>query len=153
MSKGTTGQPYVVEWADETRAAAVGSERQMLEAFLDFHRETLLEKCADLSPERLATRSVAPSRCHCWGLVRHMAGVERWWFRQHMCRMRPDAQPRKQNPDLDFDGTDPARWPDDLGTYHAGVVAARRLWRTCRWISWPPTGMATASACVGCICT
>ena len=31
----------------------------------------------------------------------------------------------KQNPDLDFDGTDPARWPDDLETYHAEVVAAR----------------------------
>ena len=47
---------YVVDWADEKSAAAVGSERETLDAFLDFHRETLLQKCADLSPDQLAAR-------------------------------------------------------------------------------------------------
>jgi uncharacterized damage-inducible protein DinB len=103
-----------------------GSERETLDAFLDFHRETLLQKCADLSPDQLATRSVAPSTLSLHGLIRHMAGVERWWFRQHICGMQlPMLNHTKQNPDLDFDGTDPARWPDDLETYQAEVAAAR----------------------------
>ncbi len=98
----------------------------MLDAFLDFHRETLLEKCADLSPDQLATRSVPPSTLSLHGLVRHMAGVERWWFRQHMCGMRLSTlNHTKENPDLDFDGTDPARWQDDLETYRVEVAAAR----------------------------
>jgi hypothetical protein len=98
----------------------------MLDGFLDFHRETLLEKCAGLSGEQLATRAVPPSTLSLQGLVRHLAGVERWWFRQHMCGMRlPMLNYTKENPDLDFDGTDPARWENDLEVYRTEVAAAR----------------------------
>jgi uncharacterized damage-inducible protein DinB len=59
----------------------VADERTMLEAWLDFHRQTLLMKCAGLDAEQLKRRSAAPSTLTLHGLVRHMAEVERDWFR------------------------------------------------------------------------
>ncbi|MFI7672777.1 DinB family protein [Actinophytocola sp. NPDC049390] len=59
-----------------------GDERETLRGFLDFHRATLAMKCADLSDEDLRTRSMPPSTLTLLGLVRHMAEVERTWFRK-----------------------------------------------------------------------
>lgn len=58
------------------------AERQMLEGWLSWHRETLLTKCAGLEPDQLARTAVEPSNLTLHGLVRHMAEVERWWFRR-----------------------------------------------------------------------
>ena len=58
-------------------------ERQALEAWLDFHRDTLLHKCAGLTGGQLKGRAVPPSRLSLLGLVRHMTEVERGWFRVH----------------------------------------------------------------------
>ncbi|MEC3978355.1 DinB family protein [Amycolatopsis sp. H20-H5] len=57
-------------------------ERESLRAFLDFHRATLALKCDDLSDEQLRSRSMPPSTLTLLGLVRHLAEVERTWFRR-----------------------------------------------------------------------
>ena len=57
-------------------------ERAAVEAWLDFHRATLLHKCAGLTAEQLGRRSVPPSTLSLRGLVRHMTEVERAWFRR-----------------------------------------------------------------------
>ncbi|MCF2528470.1 DinB family protein [Yinghuangia soli] len=57
-------------------------ERTMLEAWLDFHRETLLAKCAGLDDEQLRTASAKPSPLTLLGLVQHMSEVERNWFQR-----------------------------------------------------------------------
>lgn len=54
----------------------------MLRAFLDYHRATLAMKCDGLSDEELRRRSMPPSTLSLLGLVRHMAEVERAWFRR-----------------------------------------------------------------------
>ena len=59
-----------------------GPERPMLQAFLDWHRATLLFKCAGLTGEQLADQTVPPSGLSLLWLVRHMTKVERAWFRQ-----------------------------------------------------------------------
>ncbi|GCD94776.1 DinB family protein [Embleya hyalina] len=59
-----------------------GDEREMMRAFLDFHRATLAMKCEGLSDEELRRRSMPPSTLSLLGLVRHMAEVERTWFRR-----------------------------------------------------------------------
>ncbi len=53
----------------------------MLEAWLDYHRTTLLWKCVNLTGDQLVQRSTPPSTLSLLGLVRHMSEVERWWFR------------------------------------------------------------------------
>ena len=53
----------------------------MLEAFLQFERATLLNICAGLTAEQLVLQPVPASNLSLLGLVRHMAKVERIWFR------------------------------------------------------------------------
>ncbi|MEU9122621.1 DinB family protein [Streptomyces sp. NPDC048506] len=59
-----------------------GGERETLRAFLDFHRATLAMKIEGLTDEELRRRSMPPSTLSLLGLVRHMAEVERTWFRR-----------------------------------------------------------------------
>ncbi|HZM78067.1 MAG TPA: DinB family protein [Candidatus Limnocylindrales bacterium] len=66
-----------------TSTLTVGGEREILQSWLDFHRKTLLFKCAGLTADQLKLASAPPSNLTLLGLVRHMADVERWWFRLH----------------------------------------------------------------------
>jgi len=63
-----------------TEPAYVADERTMLEAWLEFHRMTLLLKCEGVDRAGLIARPVATSLLSLHGLVRHMADVERNWF-------------------------------------------------------------------------
>src|SRR5487761_2205712 len=84
--------------------SSVASEREMLVAWLDFHRATLEMKCARLSADQLRLRAVEPSALSLLGLVRHMAEVERSWFRRTL--LGEDAPPiwdSDEKPDGDFD--------------------------------------------------
>ncbi|GAA2132291.1 DinB family protein [Kitasatospora kazusensis] len=59
-----------------------GNERETLRGYLEVHRETLAMKCQGLSDEDLRSQSMPPSTLSLLGLVRHMAEVERNWFRR-----------------------------------------------------------------------
>jgi uncharacterized damage-inducible protein DinB len=86
----------------------VAGERETLVGFLKWQRETLELKCANLDAASLARRSVEPSTMSLLGLLRHMADVERGWFRQLMAGQ--DAPPlfsTDTDPDGDFDGAVP----------------------------------------------
>jgi len=52
---------------------------------------TMEMKCADLDADQLARRSVPPSTMSLLGLIRHLADVERSWFRRAMAGQ--DAPP------------------------------------------------------------
>jgi uncharacterized damage-inducible protein DinB len=67
---------------DRIGPAPTAGEREMLRVFLDYHRATLMMKCDGLSDEDLRRRSMPPSALSLLGLVRHMAEVERAWFRR-----------------------------------------------------------------------
>ncbi|WP_314177187.1 DinB family protein [Streptomyces winkii] len=67
---------------ERTSPPLTGGERETLRAFLDFHRETLAMKCEGLSDEQLRRAASPPSTLSLLGLVRHMAEVERVWFRR-----------------------------------------------------------------------
>ena len=56
-------------------------ERTALEQFLDYFRDTLLIKVAGLDTEQARREACPPSTLNLLGLVRHMADVERYWFR------------------------------------------------------------------------
>ncbi|WP_194818261.1 DinB family protein [Nocardia sp. XZ_19_385] len=67
---------------DRREPPLVGDERTQLQAYLDYHRDTLLWKCSGLSAEQLALRILPTSNLTLLGLVRHMTEVERGWFRR-----------------------------------------------------------------------
>jgi uncharacterized damage-inducible protein DinB len=105
----------------------VGAERTLLEHYLDYHRQTLLVKCAGLTPEQLVMRAVPPSTMTLLGLVRHMAEVERSWFRRRLAGEEIDFLyvDVDSNPDGEFDDVDPAYAERDFDTYRREVEAAR----------------------------
>lgn len=93
----------------------MGNERVMLDGWLDYHRQTLLAKCAGLTEEQLRLRAVEPSNLSLLGLVRHMAEVERSWFRKRFAgeHVGPIFC-SETNPDGDFDDVDTADAEADL---------------------------------------
>src|ERR1700691_4965939 len=66
------------------------TEREMLESWLEFHRATLLLKTEGADDQGRKARPVATSKLSLHGLVRHMAEVERSWFRRVLLR-QPDT--------------------------------------------------------------
>jgi uncharacterized damage-inducible protein DinB len=89
----------------------LGDEKATLQEFLRFQRLTLELKCSGLNAAQLAMRSVEPSTMSLLGLVRHMAAVERNWFRRRLAGLDvPRLYQSEEEPDGDFDGAvaDPA---------------------------------------------
>jgi uncharacterized damage-inducible protein DinB len=85
-----------------------GAERPMLQAFLDWHRASLLWKCSGLTGDQLAERTVPPSGLSLLGLLRHMTKVERTWFRQRFAG-EPVEPPFGADMQAEFTHADPAR--------------------------------------------
>jgi len=103
-------------------------ERVMLEAWLDYHRITLERKCSNLSPEQLRRRVVPPSSLSLLGLVRHMAEVERNWFRRALAN--EDAPPHYRfdnDPNGAFDNVDSANVEEAFATWRAECAHARTV--------------------------
>ena len=85
-----------------------GDERATLAAFLRWQRGTLELKCSGLDAADLARRAVEPSSMSLLGLVRHLADVERAWFKRTLASL--DAPPRFRSaadPDGGFDSAVP----------------------------------------------
>ncbi|MER6526537.1 DinB family protein [Streptomyces sp. NPDC001508] len=113
---------------NERREPALNAdERTMLEGWLDYHRETLALKCADLTDAQLRTAAVAPSELSLMGLVRHLAEVERSWFRRVL--VGDDAGPiyySEQDPDGDFHVTEADTWQEAYATWQGEIETSRR---------------------------
>ena len=130
------GTPTVIRWTkstvyddmwldpdDDPREAGTPDvdERSTLLDYLRRYRLTLELKCVDLDAEQLARRSVPPSTMSLLGLVRHMAEVERDWFRREMAGQdTPDLYCSDHDREGDWNGAvaDPAV-----------VAEAWRAWR------------------------
>lgn len=100
----------------------------MLEGWLDFHRATLLWKCAGLTREQLAATTAASSLTLA-GLLKHLALNEWWWFNEVLL----GADPHPAFADADWDGD--ADWemssaldddPDELRALYDEVCVASR---------------------------
>ncbi|HEY2509073.1 MAG TPA: DinB family protein [Streptosporangiaceae bacterium] len=104
----------------------VADERTALQSWLDYHRTTLRWKCAGLSGTELVARPVQSSGLSLLGLVRHMAEVERSWFRYRFGGQRDlsGLYCTDEYPDGDFDLADPAGAEADFGAFSAECAAA-----------------------------
>ncbi|GAA1764790.1 DinB family protein [Luedemannella helvata] len=97
----------------------VGDEREILTAYLDWHRETLALKCAGLDAEALNERAAPPSRLSLHGLVRHLAGAEQWWFELQFAGA--------EAPMINYSDA----WPDqDFEDLSGSFDEALAVWRT-----------------------
>ncbi|HEY2670955.1 MAG TPA: DinB family protein [Rugosimonospora sp.] len=100
-------------------------ERQMLEAWLDYHRATLMIKCAGLDADQLTTRSCPPSPMSLLGLVRHLTDVENGWFWIFTPDPRHPLYSTEQNEDGDFNDLDDTPVDQVFAAYRAQCERSR----------------------------
>jgi len=103
-------------------------ERAMLEGWLEFHRTTLLLKCEGLDDAQRKARPIPSSLLSLHGLVRHMAEVERGWFRSTLL-VEPEAPSLWSDEaveDSELVPLDGADWGTDLTAWEAECEASRR---------------------------
>jgi uncharacterized damage-inducible protein DinB len=121
------GMAFTAPEITRSEPIPAGDERSMLESWLDYHRQTLLLKCAALTAEQLRQRSVEPSSMSLLGLVRHMAEVERSWFRRRFAGQDLEwLFCTDESPDGDFDDVDTADAERDFAVFHDEVALARQ---------------------------
>ena len=109
-----------VERSEDYPARRNEPEQDMLRDWLEWHRATLLRKCAGLDAQRLAERAVASSSISLLGLVRHMSDTERGWVRQTFRGEQiPDLYYRSDRPSADFEEAGPASAEQDYAIYLA----------------------------------
>jgi uncharacterized damage-inducible protein DinB len=102
-------------------------ERSTLVEFLRGYRLTLEMKCTGLDAEQLARRSVPPSTMSLLGLIRHMAEVERSWFRRTMAgENAPKLYCTQEDRDGDWNGAsaDPSLVEEAWSAWRAEVSFA-----------------------------
>jgi hypothetical protein len=103
----------------------VAAERDSLEQWLDYHRATLLKKCAGLDEQQLKARPLAPSGLSLLGLVRHLTEVERWWFQMNAAQLDLEFPYDPEGVGLDFDDIDTANAAGNVDAYLAECAASR----------------------------
>lgn len=138
---GLTEEDFSSSWSGDDRPAIprVAAERDALAAYLEYYRATVEMKCRGLTSEQARTRSMSPSSMSLHGLVRHLAGVERWWFQQNFERSgvpllfvgADDFEPPQ---DADFAG-DLQGWRAECSISRE-IVAAHDLDDTARPLDW-----------------
>lgn len=103
-----------------------GSEKELLESFLDYHRATLLWKIDGLSSADLK-RSMTPSGLSLLGLVKHLAYVERSWFQAVFAGDDVPFPWSDADPDADWriEGEDDA--PSIRALYDGETERSRRI--------------------------
>ncbi|MEU6166660.1 DinB family protein [Streptomyces tanashiensis] len=116
------------ETAPRFDPATTTGEREALEQWLDFHRATLAMKCEGLDDAQLRTPSAPPSDLNLLGLVRHMAEVERGWFRRVLAgEDAPWIYSTKEDHDRDIHATDEDTYEEAHATWQAEIARARTL--------------------------
>jgi uncharacterized damage-inducible protein DinB len=113
---------------DRARPAQSAGEREMLDGWLEHHRGILIWKCEGLSAEQLRQRAVPPSALSLLGLVRHMAEVERGWFRQvFLGEDVLDLYDRSTDEDADFNDVDQADLAEAFSAFERECAASRQV--------------------------
>ncbi|MFJ8309739.1 MULTISPECIES: DinB family protein [unclassified Streptomyces] len=122
----TTSETPPAESAERSEPALDATERDMLDGWLEYHRETLAWKCSGLTDEQLKSAAVPSSALTLLGLLRHMAEVERWWFTT-VFGGEADAPvySTDEDPDRDFHFGPEDTYAEALATWRGEIAAAR----------------------------
>ena len=115
-----------------------GDDRPILEGYLNYQRSTLLNICAGLTGEQLARRPIPSSNLSLLGLIRHLAKVERIWFRQRAAGQPvPPMYDPARGKDADFNDAVAAEAEADIARLQEEwrqADEARPAWTsTTRW--------------------
>ena len=109
----------------------MNAELKMLTEFLDHYRSVLIAKATGISDEQARRHAVEPSNLSLLGLLRHMAEVERHWFRRILKNESelPDfyisGDVAIGTADGDFEFPDTATLSEGINVLHNAVAESR----------------------------
>ncbi len=122
---------WTVPPVTRTHEPVTADERETLDGLLDWHRATLVWKCAGLTGAQLAQQPVPASSLSLLGLIRHLTDTERAWFRRRVGgQALPDVYGRPDRPEAAFEDAGPAGAEADLARLEAE-------WELCRQAAAP----------------
>jgi hypothetical protein len=105
-----------------------GEERSQLEAWLDFHRATLLHKCDGLGAAQLKERPLATSPLSLLGMVRHMTRVEQVWFEDRLAGINTSPYYSDEGRrDADFNDLESASLEEVIDLYLHSLKVSREI--------------------------
>lgn len=102
------------------------AEREMLNAYLDYQRGVVLRKVGGLDGSRLR-EVMTPTGLTLLGMVKHLANVERYWFRIIFAGERLDVAWSDEDLDADWRVAEDEAPETILALYTAEVDAARAV--------------------------
>jgi len=120
---------------DRHDPAGILGEREMMLAWLTYHRRTLARKIDGLTGQQAVARSTV-SDLTLLGLVRHMTEVERGWIAEQFGdgyrtpsgpAELPPLYSRPGAPNADFDELDPDQLDRDLAAWQAEMDRTDRI--------------------------
>jgi hypothetical protein len=121
----------MTELAPDPELLADADEAAVLHSFLEYYRSVFIRKAEGID-ETQARLTLPPSELTLLGLVRHMAEVERGWFRRRFADQEApflycgDAADGG-DPDGDFHPADTDTMADALAALHAEIEFARTV--------------------------
>lgn len=96
-------------------------ERSVLLGYLDYHRTVLARKAGGLTEAQARLAPCPPSDITLLGVIRHMADVERFWFRR---RLAAEDVPPLFEDDKEWQFDDNATLADALATWQTEIAAS-----------------------------
>jgi hypothetical protein len=122
-----TDTPPLAEEEEEEDLFPVAAEREILEGFLEYHREALSGKLRGLSEED-ARRRLVPSLTTLIGLVSHAAAVERNWFQHYLGGTpREEITGNARGDDPSWDAGADTTIGDAIAELESACAASRRI--------------------------
>ena len=112
---------------ERTNPLHVADEKTTLAVFLDHYRATMLTKVEGLTEEQARWSPVA-SGTSLFGLVAHLAIVERWWFAKVVAGLDVELPWTDDgDPDIDWRGPDGATLTDVVALYEEECARSREI--------------------------
>jgi uncharacterized damage-inducible protein DinB len=104
----------------------VGDEKTMLEAWLDYHRATLVQKVEGLTEEQVR-QTPLPSGTSLRGLVTHLTDVEKWWFAACVAGRDVEFAWTDEDPDADWRAPEDVTIAELVAAYEAECARSREV--------------------------
>ena len=106
-----------------TQKAFGQDEPSVLLGYLDYHRTVLVRKAEGITDDQARLAACPPSELTLMGLIRHMADVERYWFRRRLAGEDIGPIYSSEDPDVGDPDGDLHPGPDDT------MAATFAAWR------------------------
>lgn len=114
---------------NQPRPAFITPDKEMLNAFLDYHRAVLLHKLEGLSEENLRRRSLPSTTMTLLSIVKHLAYTERDWFQIIFAGQGQETEPpwSEEDPDADWRIEPDETTEQILAFYQSQVEKSRQI--------------------------